>query len=54
MIDFSSLSIMQLKECYKKRNIKGFSKWKRDKLREKLVVWQGAWNKANATIIVKR
>jgi hypothetical protein len=53
-MDFSGLSVMQLKNCYKKRGIKGYSKWKRDELREKLAVWQDAWNEANATVIAER
>ena len=53
-MDFSGLSVMQLNECCKKRGIKGYSKWKREELKEKLVEWQDAWNEANATAIEER
>jgi hypothetical protein len=53
-IDFSGLSILQLKECCKKRGIKGYSKWKREELKHKLLVWQEAWNISNATIIAEK
>jgi hypothetical protein len=41
-MDFLGLSILQLKECCKKRGIKGYSKWKREELKDKLLVWQKA------------
>jgi hypothetical protein len=53
-MDFSGLSVMQLKDCCKKRGIKGYSKWKREELKEKLAIWQEAWNEANATVIAER
>jgi len=53
-MDFSGLSVMQLKDCCKKRGIKGYSRWKRDELKEKLIIWQDAWNEANATAIAER
>jgi hypothetical protein len=37
-MDFLGLSVMQLKDCYKKRGIKRYSKWKRDELKEKLAI----------------
>jgi hypothetical protein len=53
-MNFSGLSVMQLKDCCKKRGIKGYSKWKRDELKEKLAIWQEAWNEANATVTAGR
>jgi hypothetical protein len=53
-MDFLGFSVVQLKDCQKKRGINGYSKWKRDDLKEKLVIWQDAWNEANATAIAER
>ena len=51
---FSGLSVIQFKDYCKKRGIKRYSKWKRDELKEKLVIWQDAWNEANAIVIAER
>lgn len=53
-MDFRNLTVSQLKDCCKKRGIKGCSKWHRYELREQLMTWQDAWNFVNAEAVAQR